>query len=402
MASVSIVLRKDKMNLKGEAPLVFRIIKDRKISYISTGFKLPVELWDEKKGQVKSRHPNSARMNSFIKNRFAELHDEVLKLETHKKTLTSRQLRDNVFGKRNVAFFTFADEVLEDYKKSGQIGTYDKNVSIINKLRTYVKGRNLAFQDITVDFLKKYERYLRDGLGNKINTINKDFKFLRKVFNDAYKQDLIEYHVNPFYKYAIKSEKTERGYLTEEELIKVENYPAAVGSRIERHRDLFVFVAYAGGLRISDVLKLQWKNIDGERINFCTKKTTAQLSIKMPDKALGIIKKYRPSAPDEDAFIFGLLASDLDLKDAKAVDRAINIATIYANKDLKKIAKVQNISKPLSTHIARHTFATRALRKGVSLDKVSKLLGHSKITQTQLYAKIVDSELDKAMDVFNE
>ena len=87
-------------------------------------------------------------------------------------------------------------------------------------------------------------------------------KFLRKVFNDAIRQDVIEYDITPFRKYQLKLEKTERGYLTEEELGWITRDWAKGGSRMELHRDMFVFASYTGGLRISDVLKLQWKHFD--------------------------------------------------------------------------------------------------------------------------------------------
>lgn len=80
----------------------------------------------------------------------------------------------------------------------------------------------------------------------------------------------------------------------------------------------------------------------------------------------------------------------------------ISSATAYINKNLKLLAKKATIEKPLSFHISRHTWATRALRKGISIDKVSKLMGHAQLRETQIYAKIVNEELDKAMDVFND
>ena len=80
----------------------------------------------------------------------------------------------------------------------------------------------------------------------------------------------------------------------------------------------------------------------------------------------------------------------------------ISGATAIVNKNLKIISKLAEIDKNISFHLSRHTFATRALTKGISIDKVSKLLGHSSIKETQIYAKIINTELDKAMDVFNE
>jgi site-specific recombinase XerD len=97
-----------------------------------------------------------------------------------------------------------------------------------------------------------------------------------------------------------------------------------------------------------------------------------------------------------------MLPEVLDMKNEREVDSAISSATAYINKNLKIIAKGAGIEKSVSFHTSRHTWATRALKKGISIDKVSKLMGHAAIRETQIYAKIVSSELDKAMDVFND
>lgn len=402
MATISIVYRKDKLNKKGEAPVHFRIIKDRKVSYIASSIMLPEDHWDFKSNKVKPKHPNSARLNSFLANKHTELQDKVFEHETVQKSSTSRQLKENVFGKKPTDFFAFANESIKDSEKNGSIGTTDKNRSIIAKLKEYAKGSSLAFQDINFDFLVKYERYLKTKIGNAPNTIHKDFRYLRKLFNDAYRQDLIEHKDIPFLKYQMKLKKTERIYLTEEELKLIEDFVPTTGKKLELHRDMFVFAAYTGGPRVSDVLQMKWADFDGSNINYTIMKTGAQLSIRVPNKALAILEKYRPEKPSPSSFLFPMLPEGLDMKNEREVDSAISSATAYINKNLKIIAKGAGIEKSISFHTSRHTWATRALKKGMSIDKVSKLMGHAAIRETQIYAKIVSSELDKAMDIFND
>ncbi len=402
MASVSIVFRRDKINKKNEAPIHFRIIKDRKINYISSGIIIPEENWDVKNNRIKAKHTNSARLNSFLSNKFSELQDQVYEHETINKSLTSRGLRDKIYGRKPSDFFPFADEVCEIYLKDGKIGTYDKNVSIIAKMKKYTEGRSISFQDITPEFLGKYETFLKDTHKNKVNTINKDLRFIRKIFNDAYRKDLIDHSVIPFNKFKLKLEKTEKVYLSEDELTAFESVKTTTGTRLQLHQDMFVFACYTGGLRVSDMLQMKWDNFDGANINFTIRKTGTQLSVKLPNAALAIIEKYKPKKNTPDAYIFPMLSNDLDLKDLRAVDTAISCANSYINKNLITIAKKAKITKHISFHTSRHTWATRALRKGISIDKVSKIMGHSAIKETQVYAKIVSSELDKAMDAFND
>lgn len=399
MTSVTIVYRKDKINARREAPVHFRIIKNRKACYIASGIMIPSHQWDEKKSKVKSTNGNSARFNSYLYNKFTEIQDTVLQYETLSKSLSSQHLKEKVFGKRPSDFFSFADDVVEEYRREGRIGTGDKNRSVVEKLKGYKPS--LTFYDITPEFLLKYEQYLREERGNMTNTVGKDMKFIRKVFNDAIKADVIGYEVNPFRKYQIKQERTHRDYLTRDELTRIEECNIDQGTRLELSRDMFVFSCYTGGLRVSDMLQLKWANFDGTYLNIVIRKTGAQLSIKIPNMGLQIIGKYRTEDSTSEDFIFPLLRPTLNMNDPVELDAAITSATTLINRNLKILAKRVKIEKRLSFHIARHSFAVMALRSGITIDKVSKLMAHATIKETQTYAKIVSEELDKAMDVFN-
>ena len=405
MASVSIVFRKDKVNQKGKAPIHLRIIKDRKTSYISTKIIIPVSFWDEQENKVIKKFPNSVRINNYIEHKFLELQDEVLKSETFSKSLTTRQLKEKIYGKKPTDFIAFSEESNEEYLSNNKIGTYDKSKSIIKKLKDYLANFNegqLFFQSITPEFLEKYEVYLRDKKFNKPNTIHKNLRFIRKLFNDAIRKGYVDAIDNPFLKHKLTLEKTQKIYLSEVELKKIEALKLSKDTRMELHRDMFVFAAYTGGLRVSDILQLRWSNFDGTNINFTIRKTGQQLSIKLPNKALEIIKRYKPKKSNPKGFIFQMLPADLIETDYRLLDNAISSSTAYINKNLKLIATKAKINKPISFHISRHTFATRALTKGMTIDKVSKLMGHAAIKETQIYAKIVSQELDKAMDLFND
>ena len=222
------------------------------------------------------------------------------------------------------------------------------------------------------------------------------------MFKKAYNRDLIDYSINPFNKFKLKEEKTQRSFLSEAELTKIEEFPTTPGTKMEVHKDMFLFACSSGGIRVSDMLQLRWKNFDGTNLNITMKKTGGQVSIKIPNKALAILKKYKPAKEESNHFIFPMFANDLNTDDPRTLDTAISRGTTLINNSLYDIADKLALNKPLSFHISRHTWATRALRKGISIDKVSKLMGHAQIRETQIYAKIVNEELDKAMDVFNK
>lgn len=402
MATISVILRKDKIKKDGTAPLHFLIIKDRKKSKITTGIFIEPKYWNEEKEVIKPGATNSSRLNAFLKNKLAELQNQVVEAETTNKSLTAKKLKKEIYGAAPTNFFEFAKVVLAGYEKQKMFGTYDKSAAIINKLKEFVQSEILLMQDITPEFLDKYDSFCRTKWSNKTNTVHKDMKFIRKVFNDAIAMDKIEIKDNPFLKYKLKTEKTNRTFLSEDELTAFSKVKCTPGTRMELHQDMFVFAAYTGGLRVSDILQLKWKNLDKTNINFTIRKTGSQISIRVPDRAMEIIKKYKPTKPNPNHYIFPMLSNELNEEDLRLMDKEISGATAYINKNLKAIAETAEITKPISFHISRHTFATRALRKGISIDKVSKLMGHAAIRETQVYAKIVNEELDKAMEVFND
>jgi integrase len=402
MSTVSTVLRTDRINKDGEAPINFFLIKDRKLTKIATGLKIDPKYWNAEKGKIKPGAKNSARLNAFLQTKYLELQDQVLEQETTTKSLTTRQIKEKIYGKKPEDFFAFAEEAVGNYKADGKISTSITHASTIKTLKDYVNNASIMFQDITPDFLSKYERYLQTKQKLKTNTIHKHLKFLRKLFNDALRLNKIDYEHNPFTKYKLKLAKTTRSFLSDEELLAIENVPTVPGERMDLHKHMFIFAAYTGGLRISDMLKLTWGNFDGSHIHISIHKTKSQLSIKLPNKAIEIINRYHSKQTKPTDFIFPMLENGIDLNNPQVSYNQISSATAYVNKNLKLLAEKAKIGKHLSFHISRHTWATRALKKGISIDKVSKIMGHAQIRETMIYAKIVNEDLDKAMDVFND
>ena len=133
-----------------------------------------------------------------------------------------------------------------------------------------------------------------------------------------------------------------------------------------------------------------------------TIKTGSVVSIKVPKKGLAIIKKYKTDTQGPGDFIFPIMKEGPDYTDLLVRQNMINSRNVYANKDLKFIANSIGLGKHISFHSSRHTWATRALRKGMRIEYVSRLMGHANIRTTQVYAKIVNEDLDRAMDVFDE
>jgi integrase/recombinase XerD len=401
MATVKIIRKIEKQRKDGRAPLYIRIIKDRTPKYVSLGILVTEKEWKPDTNQVISKYPNSARVNKVIAAKLLEAHKLSVDLEDGKKITTNKKIKEDIMGKGPKSFFDYADAYVDSLENTGRVGVHRKDKAIIKKLKDYRKSGPLMFHEITYTFLKEYEEHMRVHCENGTNTIHGNFKVIRKIMNDACNDDTIDRNSNPFYKFKLTTEPSNREFLSEEELLAVENCKLPEGSKLNDHRNAYIFAAYAGGLRISDILQLKWNNFDGDHINLVMHKTGRQLIIKLPKKAIEIINRYKHEGSQSDDFVFPFLRNDKDYSEPKVLHYSIASATTLANKSLDSIRKKLKWDKHISFHTSRHTFATRALRKGMRIEYVSKILGHSNIKETQVYAKIVNEELDKAMEIFD-
>ena len=166
-----------------------------------------------------------------------------------------------------------------------------------------------------------------------------------------------------------KSSMIKLDYLTESELAQFEKAGTTPDTSMELHKDMFVFSSHVGGLGISDLSQLRWSFFDGKNINFTRMKTHGHLSIPIPDKGLEILNKYRLQKSNPDAFIFNAICS----------------APAQINKNVNAIAKLAGIERKINFVVARRTFATMAVKKGIPIEITLKTMGHSDIKQAHLY-----------------
>ena len=400
MSKVKTILRVDKKNKNNECPIVFRFIKNRKAIYISSKIIIPIDKWDLKKGVIKRTHPYYKQLNAELKIKEKELNEKFTQIKIEKPKANKKNIKKELEKYKPIHFIQFAKGLNELYKD--ERNTYLKINTIINKFRLYLAQQNnemIELQAIDSKMINEYEVYLRTVLNNKINTIATSLNYLKQIFGEAVKRNLIKYEDNPFAYIKIKLEKTNKIYLTEEEINTIENHPFEKGSKIDIARDVFVFASDCGGIRISDIITIKVKNYDGQFLNFVMQKTNKQIQLKVPNRAKKIIEKYI-SNKNKEMYIFPIIKNEIDINNDEKIKRSIKNHTQLINLRLKMIAEATNINKNISMHISRHTFATRALIKGVSVEILQKILGHRDLDSTMVYAKIINSELDKAMDLF--
>ena len=400
MVTIKVVLRKQKTNKAGLAPLWLRVTKNRKTKFISLNIRLESKYWDEGKQRVRGSYPHSTRLNSLIKVKLAEAQAAFVDLELEHPIVRTQDILKRVASKRSPDFFEYAFKYAQGYRDKGKERTFKRFRTALNKMKAYVGEQKLYMEDIDIPFLKKYSKYLSDTFDNCNNTIHTDLKSVRRVINEAVDEQLFPFEKNPFNRYKLTWDKTNKSYLTETELKAFEEFTPQKNSKREVHHDSFIFSCYAGGLRISDICVLKWLHFNGTHITMMTKKTKSQVTIKLPKRALEIVLKYKRENQKLSDYIFPIL-DNKDYKTLNEQSNAINSKNVAANNSLLKIAEAVGIEKRISFHTSRHTWATRALSKGMKIHHVSKLLGHASVRTTEVYAKIINKDLDDAMDVFD-
>ena len=403
MASIKLILRTQQQDQTGHSPLYIRVIKDRKAKFISVGVKLKESEWDETKQRVKKNHPNSTRMNASIAQKIADAEGEVADLERKVKTVSANKLKEAIKGKEVPNFFDYSYKHCKKIKGSVSVGTYNNYVMYLDKFQNWLGTKDIFFDDITVSLLTDYIAYMSNDLGNSETTQRYSIMILAIMFKQAIKEEIIPEYMHPISKLSLRKDTAQRLFLTKEQIEAMIGYDAKEGTIGEIYRDMFVFCIYAGGLRFSDALEIQHKHFkeDEQRINKTIRKTGRPHQFKIGKVALDIIKKYQKENSQPDDFIFPIVTNKaFFLKNAEYRYEITQKSNKSANFQLKRIAKALNLPIDVSFHLSRHSFATNALNNGMRIEHVSKLMDHQDIRTTQVYAKILGKELDKAVDDF--
>lgn len=402
MATVNVIIKKNKQKKNGEYPLYLKVTKDRKTNYLSLGYSIKETDWDDKLQKVKKSYKNYLRLNNFINHKKLELEEVAIKSETEDKYIKTEEIKGIIRNKYRISFIDYFNDFLFELEKKNQIRTHLRANTVLNKLNRYTGNKNLLFDDVDINFLKEYDTHLRTYYGNKENTITSNFKIIKQIIKRAVKEDIIPYDKNPFLKFQLKWESSNTQYLKEDEIQRIEELNLTPDTNIYHVKNIFLFAIYTAGLRVSDVLLLKWSDYDGERIVVDTQKTKSVVSIKLIDKSKQILSLYENKCCKPNDYIFPFMKNDaIPEADKRELLKKISTKTAICNNYLKKIAALACIDKKLHFHSSRHTFACMALRKGVRIEHVSKLLGHSDIKTTQIYAKIVNSDLDDSMMLLN-
>lgn len=375
----------------GTAPVEVRVTINRRAYYINTGVSVRPREW--KFGQIVGREDcvekndrlriMLERVDRIVNKRLADCSEDDISFSEVRKMVFSPDSRRKVKDAEDMAEW-MNQEINNLGVRKGTAAHYRVSVSAL-----VASGAMRHWSDLSVENVHKFDAYLHRIKKHQTDaeikagtpaqyisqaTVRNYHKDIKALLGRALKFGLIQ--ANPYDRMRgeIKRGDVESiEFLTTEELSRVEALTLREGSMLAAARDMFVFQAYTG-MAYSDMqgFRLDDCRHDGDRWLLAKKrvKTGVTYYIQLLPQALAVAQRYGGSLP--------------------------HVAVQVYNRNLKKIAESTGITKRLTSHVGRHTFATWALHEGVALERVSKMLGHSKITQTQRYAKVL------AEDVYGE
>ncbi len=388
--SILFVAQKGKLKANGKAPIFARVTINGEMVHLSTRTNIEPDRWLSKEGRTLGSTKEDKAINSTLDNFRTLIHGKYNEFFFKGEVITAARLKAILTSqsseiKRLLQLF---DDFNADYEKlvgsETSYKTYTRYLLTRRRLAEFMEAKyrisDILLTDINPKFINDFYIYLRTTDGQ--NGHNYHMKMIQR-FRTIYKvaQDNGWVTVNPFGGFKIKMEDTHRDCLTSEELALIRD-KKLVSERLEKVRDLFVFSCYTG-LSYADVQHLQKSDIvrgfdgklwiDRQRI-----KTGNEFNVPLLDIPLAILEKYA---------------------DTSSKDRLLDIPSNQKVNDyLKELAAMCGIEKPLTFHVARHTFATTVtLENGVALETVQKMLGHKTIRTTQIYAKMTKRRIGADM-----
>ena len=390
-------IRESKVRKDGNAPIEVTITLNGERCSFSTGKKIKVTSWDKNKQLVKGKDEEAISLNNYLKSVKAKLYEKEAELLDRGFVITSQLLYDAYFDKVECLKERSLLSILEEHnaERKAMVGktvapatywVFEYTARLLKEFILQKYGReDLYLRELNLNFIQGFHSFLLGEKKMGQNSSTKHLKFLKKLLNLAVSNSYISY--NPVNAYKVEREPVEIDFLDEEELRKIINFDTPI-PRFERAKDMFLFGCFTG-LSYIDIKTLTAEHFE--------KDGTGRIWIKKRRVKTGVLSRI-PLLP----------IAKLILDKYKGGDKLLPIQDpADINKYLKDIAILCNIKKRITFHTSRHTFAsTVTLANNISLEVVSKMLGHTNTRMTTHYAKLIDrcigEQMDKLMDTFTE
>jgi integrase/recombinase XerD len=368
-------------------PVKYRVTFMRKQVYYPSGIDLTLKEWDI---MPDTRKKDLLEQRELIQNGFDRIKEYIKKLVTG-EGFTLEALNKRLSKGTKNSIITAFNNKIEELTKEGRIGTKIMYGCTLKSIETFNK-KDLKFSEVTVDWLKRYEKHMIDQ-GRSYTTVSMYMRSLRAILNDN--KDLISKSQYPFGegKYEIPTGIGRKMALTLSQISEVMKYPLVI-DKDRMCRDLWFFSYLCNGININDMLRLKYSNIHSGEIRFFRQKTIKTTNIKKDIAAIllpelqQIIDKWGNPERKPDNYIFPFLQDGITPTEEK---RIIQNVTRMINERMQNIGKALEYGN-ISTYTARHSFATVLKRSGANIAFISESLGHTDLKTTENYLDSFEKE----------
>ncbi len=388
-------LRESKQNKKGLSPIEVSISTNGERTYFSTGKQVRSIDWNKEKQSVKGKSEDAKLINDYLTQLRNKIYLKEIELLQKGYLITPSLLKEAVLDKVEALNEKTLLEVLEEHntERKAMVGktvapatywVFEYTGRLFKEfIQKKYERKDLYLREINLGFIQGFHAFLLGEKKMGQNSCTKHLKFLKKLLNLAVANSYISY--NPVNAYKVEREPVDIDFLDEEELRKIINFDTPL-PRLERAKDMFLFGCFTG-LSYIDIKTLTPEHFE--------KDNAGRIWIKKRRVKTGVLSRI-PLLP----------IAKLILDKYKGGEKLLPIQDpADINKYLKDIAILCGINKRICFHTSRHTFAsTVTLANNISLEVVSKMLGHTNTRMTAHYAKLIDKcigeQMDKLMDTF--
>ncbi len=397
--TVNVVCYKNKKLSNGESPLMLRICMNRKSKYKSLGISVNPQFWDFDKNRPKSNCPNKDLILKIILDKEAEYQKRILELKAEDKEFTASTLIEPKSKHIIKTVGEFYKELVNEFELTGRIGNSRVYKDSLRSLEMFTNNKlDIPFSHIDLDFLKGYEKYLRQR-GCVDTSMSMFFRTLRSTYNKAIEAKHTKKSTYPFDEYKVSkfSIKTEKRAISKDNIkIIMDLDLAKEGEYMQFAQDIFIFSYLCSGINFTDIANLKQSNIAEGRLIYIRQKTGKKINIPLCEEANAILQKYSFESLSS-GFLFPILNQAIHNTEMQKYNRRKKVL-LKVNRSLKEIAKITGINANLTTYVSRHSYATILKNSGVNIALIGETLGHSDLKTTQIYLNSFEnSQIDEAM-----
>lgn len=391
MASVRVKFRPSSVSGK-EGNIYYQVIHNRVVCPIRTDYRIFESEWDDGASTLSYPTPVHAERRNYLQSVENHIEWDIKRLKIIIALFDRRHecyTTDDIVTKfsrqaKEQSLFTFMQEAIGQLKRLNRIRTSETYAATLSSFMKFREGQDILLYEVDSDTMMLYEAWLK-GKGVCPNTISFYMRILRAVYNRAVEKELVE-QKHPFKHVYTGIDKTVKRAVPLKAIKRIKELDLTLKPHLDYARDLFLFSFYTRGMSFIDMAYLKKSDLKNGVLTYRRKKTNQQLTVKWEKCMAEIVAKYNDCSTTQ--YLLPIITNPL-LDERKQYRNAI----YRVNTALKEVARLVDLSIPLTMYCARHGWASVAKSKNIPLSVISEGMGHDSEETTRIYLASLDSDV---------